>query len=431
MTLASHQAPATVAAPATSSTSTGNLTTAPATAAASDPATVDVPRLLNQWQLIAVATCLLFAFLTAFLQVLGWQADRAAADNTEQLVRVQNIQSTLFRADALATTSFLVGGLEPPEQRQAYDDAIDQVTRLIADAADAQPADREVLAVLNAAVNRYTTTNTQARDNNRQGFPVGAEYLRGASTQLRAEAQPLMQALTEANSQRAEDELGAQLPLLILLPGIAALAVLWWVNRNLARVFRRRFNVGIAAAFVVVALLTLVAALVSSGQDDANSELRAGSYRVAVAEAEARTAANDAKSNESRRLGAQGSGAVFEEGWQAAAGTVEENASQETLRLWQTYSGLHARVVELEESGTYDEAVALATTVAPDGPTAALDAFDQASQAAVTTAAAATTDELRSGNSIFLALAVLTLLLGLGAAGLSTWGITQRRREYA
>ncbi|HXH78663.1 hypothetical protein [Nocardioides sp.] len=430
-----HQAAATAPAPATPSTARGTApgatTGAPATAANYGPATRDVPRLLNQWQVIAVAACLLFAFLTAFLQVLGWQANRAAADNTEQLVRVQNIQSTLFRADALATTSFLVGGLEPPEQRQAYDDAIDQVTRLIADAAEAQPADREVLAALNAAVNRYTTTNTQARDNNRQGFPVGAEYLRGASDQLRTDVQPLMQALTDANSQRAEDELSAQDPLLVLLSGVAAMAVLWWVNRNLSKVFNRLLNVGVAGAFVLVALLTLIAVVVSSSQDNANSELRDGSYRVAVAEAGARTAANDAKSNESRRLGAQGSGAVFEEGWQSAAQRVEENASLDTLRLWQTYSGLHVRVVELDESGKYDEAVALATTVDPDGPTAALDTFDQASQQAVSTAAAATTDELRSGNSIFLVLAALTLLLGLGAAGLSTWGIAQRRREYA
>ena len=55
--------------------------------------------------------------ITAGLQVLAWQANRAAADNTEQLVRVQNIQSTLFRADALATNAFLIGGLEPPAQR--------------------------------------------------------------------------------------------------------------------------------------------------------------------------------------------------------------------------------------------------------------------------------------------------------------------------
>ncbi len=403
--------------------------TAPAQAV--DPKTVDVPNLLNRWQVIAVAACVLFAVLTAALQLLGWQANRAAADNTEQLVRVQNIQSTLFRADALATTSFLVGGLERPEQRQAYDDAIDQVTRQIADAAQAQPADSEVLAALNSVVNTITTTSTQARDNNRQGFPVGAEYLRGASNQLRDEAQPLIQALTDANSTRAEDELGGQTPLLILLPGAAALALLWWVNTQLAKVFRRRFNVGIAAAFVVVGALTLIAAGVSSSQNGANNELRDGSYRVAVDEATARTAANDAKSNESRRLGAQGSGAIYEEGWVAAAATVTENASLDTLDRWQAYSDLHFDVVELEESGNYEEAVALATTVTADGPTAALDAFDEASQDLVSQAATSTTDQLRSGNSIFLVLAVLSLLLGLGAAGLATWGIAQRRREYA
>jgi len=416
-----------VGAPAAASRSGATPGPAPAVAVG----TVDVPRLLNRWQVIAVAACILFAALTAGLQVLSWQANRAAADNTEQLVRVQNIQSTLFRADALATTAFLVGGLEPPEQRQAYDTAIDQVTRQIADAAEAQPADREVLAALNAAINDYTTTHAQARDYNRQGFPVGAEYLRNASSQLRAEAEPLLVALTEANSARAEDELGGQHPFLILLPGLGALFLLWWINTGLARTFRRRFNVGIAGAFVVVLLLTLVAAAVSSGQASDNKDLRTGSFRRAVDGASARTAANDAKSNESRRLGAQGSGAAFEQGWAAAAKTVERTASDETLDLWAEYADLHGDVVRLDEGGKYDQAVALATTPRASGSSAALEAFDEAAQEVVADAATGTTDQLRSGNGVILGLAVLTLLLGLAAAGLSTWGIAQRRREYA
>ncbi|UUZ59158.1 hypothetical protein [Nocardioides sp. B-3] len=371
------------------------------TEATKKAAKVDVPRLLNKWQLIAVTACVLFAVVTAALQLLGWQANRAAADNTEQLVRVQNIQSTLFRADALATTSFLVGGLEDPAQRAAYDNAIDRVTRQITEAAQAQPADSAVLSALNAAVNRYTTASTQARDNNRQGFPVGAEYLRGASNQLRADALPLIEALTESNSDRAETELSGQRPLTILIIGLVALAVLWWVSTQLAKTFRRRFNVGIAAAFVVVAALTLISAAVSSGREGDNDDLRDGSYRLAVDEATARTAANDAKSNESRRLGAQGSGAVFEEGWQAAASTVTSTASSNTLGLWQTYSALHDEVLALEQSGKYDEAVALATTLDPNGPTAAPDAFDEGSQIVIDRAASDTTDALRSGNSIF------------------------------
>lgn len=425
MTQAPQQAPVPAPKPAPA--------TAPAAAPASQAATktVDVPRLLNKWQLIAVSACILFAVVTAALQVLGWQANRAAADNTEQLVRVQNIQSTLFRADALATTSFLVGGLEDPARRAAYDDAIDQVTRQITEAAQAQPADSEVLSALNSAVNRYTTTNTQARDNNRQGFPVGAEYLRGASNQLRADALPLLDALTQANSTRAQDELSGQVPVLMVLPGLAALFLLWWVNTQLAKTFRRRFNVGIAAAFIAVAALTVVAGAVSSSQNNGNGDLRNGSFRVAINEATARTAANDAKSNESRRLGAQGSGAIFEEGWQAAAMTVYNQGSPQTLGLWDAYANLHVQVVALEEGGKYDEAVALATTLDPNGPTATLDAFDKASQELVSQMATQTTDALRSGNTIFLILAGLTLLLGFGAAGLATWGIAQRRREYS
>ena len=128
---------------------------------------------------------------------------------------------------------------------------------------------------------------------------------------------------------------------------------------------------------------------------------------------------------------AQGSGAVFEEGWQAAASTVTSTASSSTLGLWQVYASLHDEVLALEQSGKYAEAVALATTLDPSGPTAALDAFDESSQIVIDRAASDTTDALRSGNSIFLVLAGLTLLLGLGAAGLATWGIAQRRREYA
>ena len=126
-------------------------------------------------------------------------------------------------------------------------------------------------------------TITQARDNNRQGFPVGAEYLRPRD-RLRAAAPrrsaiPIAQALVDANAERAEDELGGQHPFLILLPGLVALGLLCWVNRQLASRFRRRFNVGIAAAFVAVGALTLVAVVVSrQSRTNDNDDLRDGSY---------------------------------------------------------------------------------------------------------------------------------------------------------
>jgi hypothetical protein len=415
-------------------------TQAPPATATTPPArparTEDVPKLLNRWQVLAVLACLVFAALTAGLQALAWHANRAAADNTEQLVRVQNIQSTLFRADALATTAFLTGGLEPPEQRAAYDDAIETVTRQITEAAEAQPADREALADLSAAVTDYNATIAQARANNRQGFPVGAEYLRTASTGLRdtsveGSAIPIAKALVAANAERAEDELGAQHPFLILLPGLAALGLLFWVNRKLAQRFRRRINLGVAAAALTVAALTVVAVVVAAVQAGDNNDLEAGSYRASYRESTARTAANDAKANESLRLISRGSGQVYEDRWDAASEVVLTNASNETVPLWQDYVTVHEQIVALDEGGRYDAAVRLSTTTDAEGSTARLDAFDTRSQEIITASGAETTDALRSGNTGILVLAIVTLLLGIAAAGMAVWGIGLRRREYA
>ena len=88
-----------------------------------------VPTTLNRLRLGAIVVCLLFGAVTGLQLALSWQANRTAAADTEQLIRVQGIKTNLLRADALATNAFLIGGLEPAEQRAAYDDAIDQTVR--------------------------------------------------------------------------------------------------------------------------------------------------------------------------------------------------------------------------------------------------------------------------------------------------------------
>ncbi|MDP2775506.1 MAG: hypothetical protein Q8O61_18280 [Nocardioides sp.] len=403
----------------------------PAGRQATSPVTEDVPRLLTRWQAIAVAVCVFFGLLGAVFQLLAWQATGRAADNTEQLVRVQQIQSSLFRADALATNAFLTGGLEQTEQRVEYDAAIDEVLRGIADAAEAQPADRAVLADLNTTVAAYVAGITQARDNNRQGFPIGAQYLREAGSVLRADAVPILEALVAANTERAEDEMDGQNTLPLLLVGLAAVVVLWWVNREVARRFRRRFNIGLVAAALAIAVVTLIGAVASANKSGDNDDLRAGSLRLAIAESSARTAANDAKAKESGRLIARGTGAATEPDWVDQATIVDETASRETLPLWQEYAALHEEVVAADDEGDWNAAVALATSTEPGSSSQALAAFDQASQAVVQDAAARTTDSLRSGAWVAILLTIVTLLVGLGAAGAATWGLAQRRKEYA
>lgn len=393
--------------------------------------TEDVPRLLTRWQAIAVATCVAFGVLAALFQLLAWQATGRAADNTEQLVRVQQIQSSLFRADALATNAFLIGGLEPAEQRAEYDAALDMVLRQITDAAEAQPADREALAALNTEVSAYATTNAQARDNNRQGFPVGAEYLKGASAGLRTDAVRILQSLVRANTERADTELDGQNTLPLFLTGAVAILLLWWVNRQVARRFRRAINKGLAVAALMILVVTLFGTFISAQRSGDNDDLRAGDFALALDEASARTAANDAKANESLRLIARGSGDVYESAWTTAADKAGGASSPETLPLWEAYVARHEEVVSLDEAGSWDDAVAEATTTEAGGSSQALDEFDSASQQVIDDAASRTTDSLRSGAFTALMLVSVSLLVGLAAAGAATWGIAQRRREYA
>ena len=87
-----------------------------------------------------------FGLLAAVTFVLLAAALGRASASTAQLIRVQQIQTNLLAADATATNAFLVGGLEPPAQRQAYDAAITAATTGIAAAAEAEPADEQALS---------------------------------------------------------------------------------------------------------------------------------------------------------------------------------------------------------------------------------------------------------------------------------------------
>ncbi len=418
---------ATTQAPATAPTATA--VGAPATAGAFSE---NVPKLLNRLQALAVAACLVFGVAACVVQVLSWQAAGRAADNTEQVVRVQQVQSLLLRADAIATNSYLSDGLEPADARAEYDAAIDDTLRLITDAADAQPADREVLADLNATVSAYTNAVSQARDYNRQQLPIGIAYLNQAGSTLRDEAQPILEALVDTNSQRAEDEMHSQHPFWLIALGVLTLVVLWWVNREVARRFRRRFNVGLVVAAAVVGLLTLVAtvhAVVKNNDDDAT---RDGAYRTAVDEATARTAANNAKAFESLGLVNRGSGAtLWEPRFDDQAAIVVDTASPRTLDLWTDYVQLHDTLRALDDEGRWDAAVQQAIATGDGTVTAALDAVDASAREVVETSGADAADGFRAGGVLSVLLAVLTLLGAVVAAAAATRGIDRRRREYS
>jgi hypothetical protein len=378
---------------------------------------------------------LIFGVVGALIfSYLAYSLDRAQAD-TDQLIRVQKIQTNLLAADATATNTFLVGGLEPPAQRAVYEQAIDEAGALIAEAARAQPADGTALSALNDEVVRYASTVEQARANNRQGLPVGAQYLRIASAELRGEALPILTNLVDANTRRASTAMETLLPAIVFeVLGVLVLAGLILAMVWMARTFRRWVNPGLLAASIVVVVALIAAVIGLTRTNSGVSELQSGSFTRLTLVSQARIEANNAKSNESLTLIARGSGAAFEQQWQASAQQVEANLQQsgnpQLGELWSGYAEVHTAIRKLDDSGRWDGAVSRATGSGKDSANARFAAFDVPATDFVDEMAGLTRDGL-AGPRIGLTIgAVLILLAGIAAALLGRRGVADRLREY-
>ncbi|WP_188037785.1 hypothetical protein, partial [Actinotalea sp. JY-7885] len=364
--------------------------------------------------------------------------ERADA-NAAQLVRLQELQTRLVSADASATNAFLVGGLEPPDRRAVYDDAMTTAAELVAQAARAQPADGTALAALNVAMLDYAADVEQARAANRQGLPVGAQYLRNASATLRADALPVLAALIEANEDRVSSEFGAAraawIP--VVLVSLLALGAVVAASVWLARRTHRYLNLRLVGAGVVLLVLLVGSTVTLGSVSTAVDRTRVGDFAAASALSRARLAAYDAKANESLTLISRGSGAAFDEAWEASSAITLDTlrdahvAGAEDLRsAWDTYATSHYLVRDADAAGEWDLAVEDATSDAEDSVNATFAAFDARTADALAEASQGTSDTLAEARS-GLGLAVwLAALAGLAVAGLSWTGFARRIEEY-
>ncbi|MGI3779491.1 MAG: hypothetical protein ACRYG2_01825, partial [Janthinobacterium lividum] len=309
------------------------------------------PARLRRLRLVVVATGVILAILGTTAMALLTLTLRQAANDVEQLVRVQTIETDLLVADANATNTFLVGGLESPQRRAAYDDALAEVAALVSQAAQAQPADADALATLNAQVLDYAGLVEAARANNRQGLPVGAQYLRQASNGLRTDALPVADALVQANTKRATAALSTGWGWVVPLLALAALVVLVVVQVRVARQFKRRVNPGLLVGGLVLlgltgtsfALMTVLLFTTADSRSSFDDTSNMGTARIQ---------ANLAKSSESLTLIARGSGQPYEESWKASDAQVDDHLpeirdSAPFRQQWQAYEQVHTEIRRL------------------------------------------------------------------------------------
>ena len=408
---------------------------APSPAAKAAESTMSTPQRLRLLSLGVVVVGLVIGVIGALIfTYLAVSLSRAKAD-TAQLIRVQKIQSNLLSADATATNAFLVGGLEPPAQRAAYDQAMSSTSSLIAEAAQAQPADGTALAALNQQVLSYAGMIEQARANNRQGLPIGAQYLRNASAQLRSDALPILNNLVSANAARATDEMKAGAGYIVLVIALLGLGGVIAAQVWLARRFKRKINVGMLASSIVLLVLVIGSLIVVLQLRSSLQEISSGSLAAVNTTADARINANDAKSNESLTLIARGSGQAFEAAWKSSADSVAENLGRltdkpELVGQWQAYTDVHTQIRALDDEGQWDKAVAKATGSANDSSNTVFGAFDSNLAGYLDGVSQQASNSLANEQPVMVVAAVLILLGGLAAALLGRRGVAERLREY-
>lgn len=397
------------------------------------------PGRLTLLALLLVASTLLVGAVTAASVQRRSDALTALADRSEPLAyAAQEVYRSMADADATAASAFLSGGVESAALRQRYERDVAKAAAALSTATSEitrSPELGEALSTLSGQLPVYTGLVETARAHNRQGNPVGAAYLREASTLMRDRLLPAAQSLYRAETANVARDLGGAttLPWLELLVGAVLLAVLVAAQRYLTRKTNRLLNIGLVAATAasVVSLLWVLGASVvavsgaSSSQDDAE---------VVDVLARARIATLAARGDETLTLVARGSGAKYEASYADRAEELRDllaragsDRAREHFVRWQD---AHLRLREADDRGDYTAAVGLALGPGPDGAAAAFDALDTDLRESLDAARARLTDTIAGARGALTGAVPAVVLLALVAAVAAAAGLWQRLKEY-
>jgi hypothetical protein len=412
-------------------------------------------------RLVAVAITLGavgFGLIGVTAAITRRDAALTAAGQTEPLlVQAVRLHDALSDADATASATFVIGGAEPPARRRRYLADVETASSALA-VVGRQTASSPETAAAVVAIGRelpvYTGLIEAARTNNRQGFPVGAAYLRRASTLMRermlpAAAQVYAVEGRELNS-RYRAGAGSAVVMWFAGAGLVMLVLLAGAQVYLVRLTRRRLNLPLLAGTMVLVGAAAWGLLGLAGEQRALMRAqRDGSDPVEVLSG-VRVLALRAQADEGLSLAARGSGdaspADFEttmrmlggadgsSGLLGEAATIarRQNSSADVTHLegrFAAYRRVHARVVALESQGRFNAAadlsvgargreLSLADAIRHD-----LDRLIAASQRRFETAAGEAGAAVRGR---WLAIPVLTVTCAL----LALYGVRLRMNEY-
>jgi hypothetical protein len=408
---------------------------------------------------LAVLACVALAWALGFYAVGHRQQGvrTVGTDVQPVVVESRSIQSLLSGADASAANSFLAGGVEPADQRARYLADIQQAQDQLAKAAGGGGATvkaQNAIRTIAESGASYTGLVESARANNRQGFPVGAGYLRRATTLLNSKILPASDALYQESVVRLNAGYAAAAGSVATV-GVLVAAVVLLVALLAAQIFLRRrtnrvLNVGLVGATIVSVLLigwTLFSVVTEGSQVSAARE-RADALNVL---AQARVSAFGAKSDESFALIARGNGAAQYKAFDAAVAALggpdftkgllasavqraapgdEQTSITAAVTAFKAYVAAHAKIQQLDSGGQPQQAHDAALAGGSGTANGAFDTFDQSIQRVASLTQQEFDSHIRSARRRVTGVAIGISLGFILVAALVLYGFQQRIGEY-
>ena len=412
------------------------------------------PGRIRMFSLVVAALFLLTGVATYGAVIRRTNGVKTVAGAEPLILDAEALDTTLSQADATAANAFLGGGLEPADERVLYQADVDRAGRLLADAAarSGNAADVQIpLQTLAAELPVYAGLVDTARANNRQGFPVGAAYLRQASRLMSGTLLPATQKLyavdagsLASGNGRARSVHDTALVLFMLgLLGAAMAGAQFWLYRQTNRILNLPL---LGASVLAVALLLVVVAQLRSEASEA-ARGRDTSYASVNLLAQVRIAAFRAKGDESLTLIGRGNGSAFDDDFAVQVATLPKvlaqarglatSSSSEAATLGaattalQAYLAVHADIRRFDTGGQFDRAVALAVRGGTTSPAnAAFSAFDGRISSALDAAQQEFGAHLHASRGHLRGLTVTIPIVMLLGGILALYGFQQRITEY-
>ena len=205
----------------------------------------------------------------------------------------------------------------------------------------------------------------------------------------------------------------------------------------LARRTHRYLNPSMFVGSLVVVLALGIGLVTLAWVGSQVQAVRSSSFAYTVKLADARTAAYNAKSNESLTLIARGSGQAYEKDWQTQSDsllsslTALDSTTQSRLKSeWDAYKTQHEAIRKADDGGGWDAAVALALKTGPGTANAAFSTFTADADQSLKAFGDDTSRSLLGPVTWVTILGWLLLALCAGAAVLMLRGMGQRIEEY-